>query len=691
MPFIPAVRGPLTRTLQLIFLFNLFLLLYYVVADYQFVFHADSAAKNLLAEEVWRTGQFFPHDWNYVNSDLWVFYTHLFIIPLLNFFPNGYGLHAASGLLTSALVLFGTWLISGVAGLSRPARLAVLALFAAGISPNMVENLYGQGAYGTMYYSGCFLLYFSWRCLQGNSRWRWLWGAAAAAATLLLFCANPQRAAIYYGLPLASGVLALLLWRRRPGNGDLARPAHALGLLALCAAAALLGVLAHKITLGHVNSTAGLTQAQWLSFEQMRQAVLGTVQGLLSLLAGLPPAGSPVIGARGALLALRMIAAFVLLAVLPWALLRSLNWQQPGRLFFAAATASAMAVCLLISVSTSIPVPSAPESSIRYLVPALLGMLILLVGVVSDQARAPLRLRLAGGAALAALILTAPLAYQLPESPGYFPAEGIARNNPKQRLADFLSAQGLRYGYATFWNAGLNTVLSAGKSRVRQIEIVDGLPLPRRHLASDAWYQPQAWQGPTFLLLGPEEARTIDWPRLTALTGQPSRSLVSEGWQVFVFEHNIAADLAQWDLTVGRPIDYPVSAASPHSTGHFDPARQALSAGPGEAGALLFGPTRRMLPGRYQASIEIEASGEGELGQIDAVSSAGRVSHAASVLHAGARQRLLLPFSLDRRVNDMEFRVLSNGRGQLRVHQVQLRALPAEPAPAPVQPKSTSK
>jgi hypothetical protein len=680
MPSATAPRGALNKTLLLFFAINLFMLLYFVVGDYQFVFHSDSAAKNLLAQEVYEQGRFFPPDWNYVNRDLWVFYTHLYIVPLLKFFPNGYALHAASSVVTSALVLLGSWYVGAIAGLSRSARLMLLTLLAAGISPNMVENLYGQGAYGTMYYSGCFLLLFCWRFLQAGGARRWAWGGAAFAAALLLFCANPQRSAIYYGLPLACGVLSLvLLRRRRPAAADTVAPARALALLAVLAGAAVLGALAHSVTLRHVNSTQGLTQASWLTFEAMSHAFLGTLQGLLSLLAGMPPPGGNVISVRGAFFALRLLAGVALLGLLPWALLRSLSWQHAGRLFFASATLSAIAVCLFINLTTSIPVPTAPESSIRYVVPGLLGMVVLLVGVVVDDRRAGARARGVGLATLLVLICTARLAYYLPEAPRYFPAGGIAAQNPKQRLADFLVAQDLRYGYATFWNAGLNTVLSDGKSRVRQIEIIDGLPLPRRHLAADHWYQPQSWNGPSFLLLGPEELAVVDWPLLTAATGQPARRLDFEGWQIVVFDHNIAADLPAWDLEVAKPIHFPISASTPHAAGRYDARLGTLEAKAGEAGALLFGPFRRLPPGRYEVDFDLDGEGGGAagFGTVDATSAAGSERHAAQALSAAGRQRVTLRFSLAKRVDAMEFRVLSNGGGRLTVHGVDLRRLPA--------------
>ena len=64
-------------------------------------------------------------------------------------------------------------------------------------------------------------------------------------------------------------------------------------------------------------------------------------------------------------------------------------------------------------------------------------------------------------------------------------------------LLDFLRANRLEYGYASFWNAGKFTVLSNHEVRVRQVMFEGGIPVPMRKLSSNRWYLPSAWRGPT--------------------------------------------------------------------------------------------------------------------------------------------------------------------------------------------------
>ena len=71
---------------------NAVCLLTYIFYTYQFHFHSDSAAANLLAQEIYETGQYFPRDWNWVNGDIWSLFMQTWVLVLLPFFENGFAL-----------------------------------------------------------------------------------------------------------------------------------------------------------------------------------------------------------------------------------------------------------------------------------------------------------------------------------------------------------------------------------------------------------------------------------------------------------------------------------------------------------------------------------------------------------------------------------------------------------------------
>ncbi|MEV4778642.1 hypothetical protein [Burkholderia sp. LMU1-1-1.1] len=662
------VRLPSQRWLQSLLCVNLLLLLFYLLVDYQLVYHSDSAVKNLLAQEILDGGQYFPADWNYVNRDLWVFNLQTFLLPLLPWVANGYQAGVFSNVASAALILHGSWLLTGLLEQSRPTRLVGMLVISAGMSLVMAEHVYGQAAYGSMYYMACYLLYAYWSLSQAPGARTLPWGAALALLTTLLFWANPQRALLVYGLPLlAAGAvqyaLAARAQSRRPS------PRH-LWALALVVAAIVAGVLLHGHVLSQRADNAGLTALHWLDFDGMLKNVAAVVHGTMLLFDGLPGLESPVASLSGAYAALRLVTALALLWLLPWGLWRALRATSGPRQLVVVFAAVSFGAHLLVITTTTVADMSDPGASVRYLVPSLMFLLLILVGVVLERrALAPLA-RAAGLGAVVVLATSAPVAYLYPYNQSTaLEFRGLMLMTPALRLADFLRQHGLRYGYATFWEAGKTTVLSDSAVRVRQVELAQGLPQPSRHLSSNRWYAPAAWRGPTFLMLRDSELALLDLPALASYAGQP-RHLRFEDMNIFVFPANLAASLPAWDQEIRQPLRYRMTARTPHQIGHIGDG--AIEAGPGESGALHFGPMRALTPGTYDISFDLDAGGDGtDFGMVDVIAQGAQVLARRPITTPG-RQRVTLRVHTERPLVGVEFRAFSSGSGHFKLNGIEL-------------------
>ena len=671
------------RILPLAVVLNLLLLLYYVTIDYQLGLHSDSAVMNLLAQEIHDTGHFFPSTWYYANGDLWIAGTQLPILALLYLMPNSFALHAASSLATAALVLGGAWCAGAMLGQSRSARLLVLLVLASGISPNMAENLYGQAAYGVLFGFACLLAHSGWRLLHATGAARWRWGALFGLLALQVCWSNPQRALVFYVLPLLAALLAMQIpSAQRPMAPQLRRASILLAMLLL--ATLLVGAALHSYVVRQVGNS-GLAPATWLDFDGIVRNTLGTLRGILSLLGGLPIAGGKVVGAEGAVTALRIVSALALLALLPWAVLRALRSpQHAARRYFAVYTLTAAAINLLVALATSVPDMGAPEASVRYLAPALLCAMILLAGIGVDD----FNWHRAGPAiallALAAVGATGLYAYKVEHSPGYFPRDGIVEHNLYGKIARYLQQQGLQRGYSTFWNAGTITVLSGQHLQQRPITLERGLPMPVRHLSSARWYQGGDWQGETYLMFNYEEAKAVNWEELARYIGQPSRILDYAGCKIYVYPHNIAALMPLWDLRQPLALQLPNNAATEHRIGHLAADGTTLLAAPGESGHLRYGAVYTPPPGDYVVSFDLETTGDGvaEYGMVDVTANAGANVLANRPIKLHGRHHLELPVTLPRVIGNIEVRVLSNGSGALALHNIELSAQAPQPKPS---------
>lgn len=639
---------------------NLYLLIGYIFIDYRAIFHSDSAAKVLLAREIFDTGAYFPPEWNYVNGDLFVVFGHAFILPLLNFIPAGFTSHAISGAVSTIILLIGIWLLTGVSGLGLWRRVAILSIFAAGISGFVAENLYGQVSYGVVVGFCCYLMYFFIKFCVSN-RHLLFWGVGFVVIVFFAYWSNPRSAMVFYGIPFIGGVVWLLLTE---GRG--ARRRFFLVILFFLLSAFVGGVV-HYVTLAHVLNAQGAGNALWISYELMLRNLKMMPKGIMAIFGGLPNAGDDVITGYGIYGATRLATALGAILLIIIAIVHGIGHGQFGIKMVSMFTAISASLVLLLLVSTSIPDMKEPILSARYLVPSvILGLIVLF----ASQFHYNLRPLFSGGAVFVMLVLataaypTYRFSYLQSELHWDQPARHDARND---RVIEFLLADGLRYGYATFWNAGVYSVLSEEKVLVRQIFIDKGMPIPMRHLSSNRWYRPAAWDGRVFLLLTEEESSRIDWMRLQELGLTVEKKAQIEDFNVFIFSENIAKKIPGWDPEYRAPFEFLVLSNSNRQVGRIVSAadgRYQLVAEKGEVGALHFGPYVNMWPGRYKVTFDVisEFYPEGAL-RLDVVANGGTEKYAERTL-SSSDGRQTLEFAL-KAESSMEFRVWSLGKGRV--------------------------
>lgn len=645
---------------------NLYLLVDFILYGYQPYFNSDSATKNLLAQEMYETGRFFPPEWVYVNGDLMVVFGHLFILPLLPFFDNGYGLHAASGLVSTVLILLGVWLVSGILSRSTATRMLCVATVASGVSLTMAESIFGQVSYGTVFYLGCFTLYFGWRYMNAQGRAAWAWATALFVLSVLLFWSNPQRALASYALPLAAAAAAYLT-AVLPDGGARMRSSvvHTGAMLALLAVGAVVGIVLHGWALGQLQNTAGAGAARWLPFEGMADNLVHTFHGLVALLGGLPQEMGEVTTAEGLYQGIRLLAAAALLVLLPLALTSALKDRHEGLRYVAGFATASLALFLFLHVTTTIPDMADPASTARYLAAPVLFGLLLVAATVMDR-RSGWVFRISGAIVL---LVLATSAFSLPSG------AAAARMDPRQQLVALLRAEGLGYGYASYWNAGALTVLSDHDVKVRQVIVDKGLPIPMRHLASDRWYEAHEWTGKTFLLLHQSEAASLNGDAMRAYMGEPAKTIRFKDYRIYVFTRNLAQVLPHWGDSLAAPLSLRLSEATPHQIGSFEEGGGgALVAVEGEKGFLHYGPYLRLKAGDYRVVFDVEtaaADAPSEFGFVDVTSGGGSATHASQVVAQAGRQKLVLEFSLAQDVDDLELRVISSGAGRFALHGIE--------------------
>lgn len=114
--------------------------------------------------------------------------------------------------------------------------------------------------------------------------------------------------------------------------------------------------------------------------------------------------------------------------------------------------------------------------------------------------------------------------------------EGRARQTA---LVDFLRENDLKYGYATYWNAGKNMVLSNFDVEIGGIILSDPIQ-PHYWMSSDISYDPDNYAGETFLLLTKEENGLFSGTKGFERLGTATKVLEFENYIIYVYSYNIA-------------------------------------------------------------------------------------------------------------------------------------------------------
>lgn len=109
-------------------------------------------------------------------------------------------------------------------------------------------------------------------------------------------------------------------------------------------------------------------------------------------------------------------------------------------------------------------------------------------------------------------------------------------SNEKYGIIQFLKDNSLDYGYATFWNSQVITVLSDSEVRAANVDVNDNGIAPCAYQANQNWFRPQEGISRYFVLLSDAEeatlAETNDWIYFETI---PIEKLYYENYVVYVF------------------------------------------------------------------------------------------------------------------------------------------------------------
>ncbi|MDE6594287.1 MAG: hypothetical protein K2K57_14640 [Oscillospiraceae bacterium] len=109
----------------------------------------------------------------------------------------------------------------------------------------------------------------------------------------------------------------------------------------------------------------------------------------------------------------------------------------------------------------------------------------------------------------------------------------------RKDLTNYLKSEELTWGYASYWNAGSNSLLSNREVNIEAVIIWDNLTASH-WLNSKYNYTPEAYQGPSFLMIDDAENEIFTTGNAYAALGEPYRILNYGGFWIYVYDYNIS-------------------------------------------------------------------------------------------------------------------------------------------------------
>lgn len=524
----------------------------YIFITFRMHFHSDAATKNILAQEIKRTGQLFPSDWLFGNADIWLLYNHLFIVPLLYFFENSFYLHAVSNLIFALLLLFSLLYFLHAAKLRTAPGFLLIPLTFSGISPFMAENLFGVVSYGyawglliLLLTFGHYFHYYSASKLRPGSFAQWA-GLMVMAGIYFACGITGIRGLFSFLIPLIGTQILCEAIKYIKGR---ATPQYInttfMGILIL---SWLCGYCINQFLLNDLHFLNISATVVFVDFETILSNFKMFVQGYLfsSGLFFIDPSTSAttfsslyglMIKSSAGAEALYRFILFSVIFVAPWVMLVRLEKIERYELRFLIVFHS-LTFCLIFFLYIFGSGLALGIGSARYFfIPQFLSILIAIFYL--DKMRKKFGKRIIH-ITLIALIPLFVFNWK------FMIYEGFEyRGNQLQLIASrhdatakFLVTENLTHGYASFWNAEVISVLSAGKTKIHAVEVNGNGINPFFTLTSKDFYRAERYKGPTFLMLTDDEYRLAQ-KQITVFLGKPIRELHFSQYRIMEYQYNI--------------------------------------------------------------------------------------------------------------------------------------------------------
>ena len=530
---------PILLVSTVIVTLEFFMIVFYNLYTYEVYFHSDSAFKNILSQEILDSGSFFPSSMYFANG-LWILAPHLLVIPWLFIFGNSFLVHGLAGVTNAAFIFSILLVFLRSIRMSWISTLLVISVIFSGSSFYLAESLFGQAAYGfncSLKVLSLFLICWVLKSIEkGNHKQAYV--AVGLICTLFaLLVASGIRGVLTDVIPLSIILFIFVLTELILDAEFVKRIMKGVflafsGILVGTIIGFLLGREIQESTtvVRGVSTTFISTPAELMSNLRLTWDGFVFLVGAKSLFHSIPFSLPWLRGAYS------LVFFLSVMFVLPAAGL--LMYRKTNNKYFRFLL---LAYVIFLSITlfyVTFGKVSVDVFTSRYLIVPLV-LAVLVSGVLMDQCAR--RFKRTYLWLLICLIPLYGMSYSNLVQP-YFD-----KNIPHKNLVKALVGRNIGYGYASYWNAGVVTVLSGFKTLISPVRFDEAMgATPMEWLSSRSWYEASHME--TCLILTTSEYATIE-KTLIRVLGKPRERFRVDNYIVLVYGFNIAEKIG-WEKRI---------------------------------------------------------------------------------------------------------------------------------------------
>lgn len=552
---------------------------------YKLGFHSDAAAANILAREQLRTGQLLPDTWN-TSTGIFIVFYNLLIVPFSLFIKDQLVLRSiAVSIVLLIFVFLLRYFSQKIVGSNF--YLVVLCFFFSGTSSVVVAMAFAEAAYLISVLDNILLLTLFFKAVSNNFSVKSKKYYRLLLVYVAYLCLYGVLNLAYQVLPfLGSMVLFFILEHATVPSHQLKQEfSRTIKLIAFLLVSIVVGLLGANYLAEAVEfqSQANITYA---GYSNQASAFVGFILSAIGYRGGVQLFSLP--GLMNAVI----IAAFLAMLVCCIQLFRKYHEQS----FEVKILMNFSLVIFCIYLYFDFLIYCTVAGTERYFFKPLFFLYILSGYYIYTY--------IFQKGFLSKIVAIVSIAiFSLPYAVAGIPniLNYPKLHNEQLGLVNYLKGNGLKHGYATFWNAGNNMVLSNFDIEIGGVLLQEYI-VPYRWLSSDISYDPDSYTGESFLMLTDAEAEVFENQIGFAVLGDPSQILSYDGFKIYVYPYNIAEnDFYGRGYSNTEMIDTMVTSS--------EQMRQLDGTISISAGEVVYGPYITLSRGEYQIDIDFSEIG----------------------------------------------------------------------------------